>query len=91
MSLTQVVVLSPLATCTTLEALDCDMEVPMEQLQYVQAACGSLVVTQYDDGLSDSNLVVHPDCTPQPNKSGDSITLTSQAIQLPNKSSNSIT
>ena len=58
----RVVVLSPLAACTALVAVSCDERVPLAQVQYVQAACGSLVVKQYGycSSRRDGPRVEHP-------------------------------
>ena len=41
------VLLTPLAVCMALVSLAWDERVPLEQVQCVQVACGSLVVKQY--------------------------------------------
>ena len=58
----QVAELGPLAACPALVDLSCDAGVPLEQIQYVQAACGSLVVWQYDDvfALQVKHPALHP-------------------------------
>ena len=56
----QVAELGPLAACPALVDLSCDAGVPLEQIQYVQAACGSLVVWQYDYNRCHKHPPLHP-------------------------------
>ena len=63
----QVAVLSPLAACTALVDLKCDFDRVLEaEIQHLQAACGSPVVTQDPDMRQcEYGEIVHPALHPR--------------------------